>query len=327
MKQWHIPRYGGPEVLTLRTLPEPTPGKGQVRIRVKATTINRTDCGFLLGKPYIARLFGGLPTPRYQALGSEFAGIIDAVGPEVNHWAIGDRVYGYNDAQFGGHSECMLFSAAGNLVRIPEGMSYIQAAPLTEGGHYALCNLKAAHVGPNSTTMVYGATGAIGSAAVQLAKVRGAHVTAFCAGAHMELVQRFQPDALLDYQTTPLSALNQQVDFFFDSVGKRSFGEVKHLLKGDGIYISTELGPRSENPFRGLLGLVTRGKRVLFPIPFARRHELEWLGQCAANGQFTPLVDRVIPFEDIPDGFRYVLTGQKLGNVVVAVAPDAHSTS
>jgi NADPH:quinone reductase-like Zn-dependent oxidoreductase len=240
---------------------------------------------------------------------------------------VGDRVYGYDDGRFGGHSEALLFPAKGNLVRIPAGMSYVQAAPLTEGGHYALCNLQAAQIGPQSTVIVYGATGAIGSAAVQLAKIKGAHVTAFCAGEHLELVQTLQPDAVINYQTTDLAALDQTVDFFFDSVGKRSFGEVKHLLKSDGIYISTELGPRAENPFRGLLGLFTKGKRVLFPIPFARKNELEWLGARAAEGTFKPLIDRVIPFEEVPDGFRYVLTGQKLGNVVVAVSPDAHLAS
>lgn len=206
------------------------------------------------------------------------------------------------------------------LASIPENLSFIQAAPLTEGAHYALENIRAAKVIPGQKVMVYGATGAIGSAAVQLLKAQNIWVTAVCNSKNVGLIKKLGADEVIDYQTQDFRTCDKKFDFVFDAVGKISFGACRHLLKNQGIYISTELGKNGENVWRGLLAPLIQGKKVLFPLPVIRKKDVEYLSNLAKEGKFLPVIDEIFPLEKIVEAYRYVESGQKTGNVVIEVA-------
>jgi NADPH:quinone reductase-like Zn-dependent oxidoreductase len=192
-------RYGPPEVLQLKEVPKPTPKDDEVLIRIHATTVNRTDCGFLRGKPYFVRFVSGLLRPKRTILGSEFAGEIEAVGKDVKSIVNGDRVFGFSGVRFGAHAEYMAMPEQSMLTTMPANLSYEEAAPSTEGGHYALNNIRRAGVRRGQRVLIYGATGAIGSAAVQLVKHYGAEVTAVCSTRNAELVKSLGADRVIDY--------------------------------------------------------------------------------------------------------------------------------
>ncbi|MDO9615274.1 MAG: NAD(P)-dependent alcohol dehydrogenase, partial [Bacteroidota bacterium] len=182
-------RYGPPEVLQLAEVPKPTPKDNEVLIKVHATTVNRTDCGFRSAEYFISRFFSGLFRPKNQILGNEFAGEIEAVGKEVKLFQPGDKVFGSNDITFGAHAEYLVMAEDGPITTMPANLTYEEAAPITEGGHYALVDIRAAKVGNGQKVLINGATGGIGSAAVQLVRYFGAEVTAVCNTKNMELVK------------------------------------------------------------------------------------------------------------------------------------------
>jgi len=317
MKASYRAKYGNPEILQLVDVSTPIPKDNEILIKVQATTVNRTDSGFLTGKPYFARLIIGFPNPKNKILGCEFAGQVESVGNGVTLFKPGDRVFGYDEENFGGHAEFKTMKENGPVAIIPEGMSYSEAAPLTEGSHYALCDIRAAHVKSGHQVMIYGATGAIGSAAVQLAKSYGAEVTAVCNTKNVALIKSLGADEVVDYTQQDFTKTDTRFDFIFDSVGKSSFGACKPLLKKSGIYISTELGPGSQNPFLALITPLLGGKKVLFPIPTINKEDVLFLRKLAIEKKFRPVIDRQYPLEKIADAFTYVLTGQKTGNVVI----------
>ncbi len=312
--------YGPPEVVTVQEVTKPAPGSGGMLIRVHATTVNRTDCGFRSAQYFVSRFFSGLFRPKNKILGCEFAGEVVEAGEEVSGFRTGDRVFGYDDHAFGGHAEYKVVNRKGAVALIPNGMDYTVAAALTEGSHYALCNIRSAGVKAGNKVMVYGATGAIGSAAVQLLKHFGAYVVAVTRTQHVELVRSLGPDEVIDYMTQDFTQTSHRFDLIFDAVGKRSFGQCRPLLKPKGIYISTELGKRSENIFLALFTPLLRGKRVLFPLPFIRKEDVLFLGRLAESEAFRPLIDREYSLADIVEAYRYVETGQKIGNVVIRIA-------
>ena len=186
-------RYGPPDVVRISEVEKPAPGDHQVLVRMHATTVNRTDCGLRAAKPFIYRLFTGLRRPRATVLGTEFAGEVEALGAGVTDFAVGDRVFGFNGTSFGAHAEYLVTPADGLLATIPAGLTYEQAAPSTEGSQDALSGIRAAKIRRGQDVLVYGATGAIGSAAVQLLKQLGATVTAVCGGEHVQLVRAWAP--------------------------------------------------------------------------------------------------------------------------------------
>ena len=169
--------------------------------------------------------------------------------------------------------------------------------------------------------LVYGATGAIGSAAVQLLKSLGATVTAVCDTSHVELVWGLGADRVVDYTAGDFTRDGQRYDVVLDSVGKSSFGRCRRLLKRDGIYISSELGPLAQNPFRALIAPLHGGKKVLFPIPKHDQLMVRYVGELIESGAFKPVIDRTYPLDQIVEAYRYVETGQKTGNVVISVEP------
>jgi NADPH:quinone reductase-like Zn-dependent oxidoreductase len=318
-------RYGPPEVLQLAVVPKPSPKENEVLIKVHATTVNRTDCGFRSAEYFISRFFSGLFRPKNQILGNEFAGEIEAIGSSVKSFQPGNRVFGYNDITFGAQAEYMVMAEDGPIATMPAKLSYEEAAPITEGGHYALCDIRAAKVSPGQKVLVNGATGSIGSAAVQLCRYFGAEVTAVCATQHLELVKALGAKTVIDYTKEDFTKIGERFDFVFDAVGKSSFGKCKPILLKGGIYISTELGKGGQNPFLALITPLLGGKKLLFPIPTISKQDVIFLKELVESGQFKPLIDRSFPLEQMVEAANYVETGQKIGNVVIHIAEDINN--
>jgi len=312
-------RYGAPEVVQVLEVDKPTAKDKEVLVKVHATTVNRTDCACRAAKPFFMRLFTGLTRPRATVLGNEFAGVVEAIGSGVTLFKVGDKVFGYNEGPFGAHAEYLSIPEGASLATMPVNVSYEQAAPSTEGSHYALSHIRAAKIRSGQDVLVNGATGAIGSAAVQLLKSLGANVTAVCDTANVELVRGLGADRVIDYTTVDFTKDAQRYDVVLDSVGKSSFSQCKGLLKPAGLYLSSELGPRAQNPFLALMAPLHGGKKVMFPIP---KHDQEMVGyfkDLIESGQFKAVIDRTYPLSQIVEAYRYIETGQKIGNVVISV--------
>ena len=314
-------RYGRPDVVRISEVEKPTPKHNEVLVKVHATTVNRTDCACRAAKPFFMRLFTGLIRPRATVLGNEFSGVVAAVGGGVTSFEVGDRVFGYNEGPFGAHAEYMAIPEDGSLATMPVNVTYEEAAPSTEGSHYALTHIRAAKIQNGQDVLVYGATGAIGSAAVQLLKSLGANVTAVCDTDNLEMVRGLGANKVIDYTTEDFTNDEQAYDVVLDSVGKSSFSQCKRLLKPDGIYISSELGPAAQNPFLALIAPIHGGKKVMFPIPKHDQEMVRFFKDLIESGDFKPVIDRTYPLDQIVEAYRYVETGQKIGNVVISLEP------
>jgi NADPH:quinone reductase-like Zn-dependent oxidoreductase len=312
-------RYGPPDVVRVAEVDAPTPNDCELLVRVHATTVNRTDCGFRAGKPFIVRFFSGLTRPRRQILGTEFAGVVEAVGAGVTSFGVGERVFGYSEPALGAHAEYLTIREDGPVATIPAGMTFEEAAPGTEGSHYALSFIRRAKIGSGHRVLVNGATGAIGSAAVQILKGLGAEVTAVCHGEHVELVRVLGADRVIDLAAEDFTQDGRTYHVVLDAVGKSSFGRCKRLLEPRGIYLSSELGPRTQNPFLALVTPLLGGRRVLFPIPRQSKETVTYLRDLIGSGTFRPLIDRRYPLDRIVEAYGYVETGRKVGNVVITV--------
>jgi NADPH:quinone reductase-like Zn-dependent oxidoreductase len=260
-------RYGPPEVVRISEVETPAAKDNQMLVKVHATTVNRTDCTLRAAEPFVNRFFTGLRRPRVTILGNEFAGEVEAVGSGVTSFEVGDRVFGYNGTRFGAHAEYLTMPEDGSLATMPANLTYEEAAASTEGSHYALSMIRKAKIQRGQDVLVNGATGAIGSAAVQFLKRLGAEVTAVCATEHLELVRGLGADRVIDYTAEDFTKDEQTYDVVLDGVGKSSFGRTKRLLKRRGIYLSSDLGPLSQNPILALITPLFGGKRVMFPIP------------------------------------------------------------
>ncbi len=292
-------KYGSPDVLRLTEVAKPIPKDDEVLIRIRATTVNRTDCGFLRGKPYFVRFVSGVFGPKRTVLGCEFAGEIEAVGKDVKSFMDGDHVFGYSGVSFGAHAEYISMPEQGMLTTMPANLNYEEAAPCTEGAHYALNNIRRANVRSGQRVLVYGATGAIGTAAVQLVKYFGAEVTAVCSTGNIELVRSLGADRVIDYMTEDFTKSGAEYDFVLDAVGKSSFGACERLLKPGGIYCSTELGFMYQNPFLALWTSKLGTKKVIFPIPKDRKEDAIFFKELIEAGKFRPVIDRRYPVEQI----------------------------
>ena len=319
MKAAIYSQYGRPEVVRLAEIEKPVAKDNEVLIKVSASTVNRTDCGFRSANYFIVRFWSGLIRPRNPVLGCEFAGVIEGIGKNVTLFKPGDKVFGYNDTKFGGHAEYMTMAEDDSLTTLPENISFNEAAAITEGAHYALCDIRAAKISAGQQILINGATGAIGSAAVQLIKHLGAGVTAVCDTKNTELVKSLGAEVVIDYLKQDFTQLNARFDVVFDAVGKSSFRKCLPLLKKRGIYMSTELGFMSQNPFLALITPLFGGKKLLFPIPEISKKDVEFLKELVANRRFRPVIDRSYPLEQVVEAYRYVETGMKTGNVVITI--------
>lgn len=312
-------RYGGPEVVRITEVDKPRAEVDELLVNVHATTVNRTDSAYRAAKPFFIRLFTGLMRPKVTVLGNEFAGEVEAVGRDVSMFEVGDRVFGYNEGPFGAHAEYMTIPQDGSVAVIPASSSFEETAPGTEGSHYALAFIKKAGIRSGQNVLVNGATGAIGSAAVQLVKSMGADVTAVCGTENLELVRGLGADRVIDFTAEDFTEDDQTYDVILDAVGKSSFGRCKRLLKPGGAYLSSELGPLAQNPILALLTPLFRGKKVAFAIPQHDREMVSYLKELIESGEFTPVVDRTYRLDQIVEAYRYADTGQKIGNLVIRI--------
>ncbi|MBK9317622.1 MAG: NAD(P)-dependent alcohol dehydrogenase [Bacteroidetes bacterium] len=320
MKAVVYKKYGPPEVAQLAEVEKPVAKANEILVKVYASTVNRTDAGFRSAEYFISRFWSGLLRPKYPILGCEFAGSIEEIGRDVSAFKKGDRVFGFNDKSFGGHGEYLTIAENDAIAHIPANLPFDEAAPITEGAHYALCSIKASKIKSGQQAMVYGATGAIGSAAVQLLKYFNVNVTAVCNTKNVALVASLGADVVIDYQTRDFTMTNKKFDFIFDAVGKSSFGQCKPLLTEKGVYISTELGKNGENVFLALTTPFMGGKRVLFPLPSMNKEIICLLKDLVEKGIYKPVIDRKYTLEQITEAYKYVESGQKTGNVVLIVA-------
>jgi NADPH:quinone reductase-like Zn-dependent oxidoreductase len=306
-------------VLTVDEVPAPTPATDELLVRVGATTVSRTDCGILLGKPFAIRFFAGLRRPRSRVPGTDFAGEVVRTGPAVTDFAVGDRVWGFDDSGLASQAQFLTIGQDAAVARIPDGVDDAEATASAEGAHYALNFMKRARYVPGQRVCVYGATGAIGSAAVQLLVAEGSEVTAFCLAEHAELVRGLGADIVVDYTTQDLATYPDRFDLVFDAVGKSTFAAARPLLGGTGRFVSSELGPHGQNLYLPLTTRLRPGPRVDFPFPTGGRATIRHMTRLLAKGRFRPLVDRHFPLEDVRSAYEYVLTGQKLGNVILDI--------
>lgn len=309
--------YCQPEGLEVVELPVPSPGPDQILVRVEATTVSRSDCGILTGLPRVIRLFTGWGKPRRPITGSDFAGTVAAVGSAVEAHKVGDRVWGFNDTGLGSHAQFVAVSAREAVAPIPDGHSFAEAVACAEGAHYAYNFINKLALEPGTRVLVYGATGAIGSAVVQLLKHAGVEVTAVCATPYLEKVAALGADRVIDYTTTDFAQGTDRYHVVFDAVGKRTFSECRQVLLPGGVYISSELGPNGQNIPLSIAGIFTRGRRVKFPFPSNIPRSLSHMNQLMEAGAFRPLIDRSYPLSQIGEAFSYTLSGQKIGNVII----------
>ena len=319
MKASVYTKYGPPEVVKLIEVLKPIPKDNEVLVKVYASTVNRTDSGFRSAEYFISRFWSGLLRPKYQILGCEFAGVIEEIGKNVKEFKNGDKVFGFNDKSFGGHGEYLTIVETNALTTMPEDISFDKAAALTEGAHYALVDIRAAKIERGQNVLVYGATGAIGSAAVQLLKHFGAIVTAVCNTKNVELVKSLGADTVIDYQTQDFTKTENKFEFIFDAVGKSSFGQCKPLLTEKGIYISSELGKNGENILFALTTPLWGGKKLLFPIPSITKKDVIFFKELVQKGEYKPVIDRQYKLDQIVEAYKYVESGQKTGNVVIKI--------
>jgi NADPH:quinone reductase-like Zn-dependent oxidoreductase len=312
-------RYGPPEVVRIRDVPEPVVGPRDLLVRVHVTTVTRTDCGIRGAKPFFIRGFTGLTRPKRAVIGGEFAGIVEGVGPDVTSFRTGERVFGFSE-DLGAHAELLRIAEDGPVATIPEELSFEQTAPSTEASYYALTIVKAANVRSGQRVLVNGATGAIGSAAVQLLKERGASVTAVCDTPNVELVRGLGADRIIDRNVSDFTKDDQRYTAVVDAVGKSSFGRCRRLLEPGGQYLSSDLGPFWTTP---LLALVTRyvgDKRARLPVgPDRDQAVIAYLRGLLESGAFRPVIDRRYPLEEIVEAYRYVETERKVGSVLITV--------
>jgi NADPH:quinone reductase-like Zn-dependent oxidoreductase len=310
-------RYGPPEVLRIADVPSPAPKPNEVLVRVHATTVTRSDCGFRAADPFFSRVFTGLRRPKQPIAGMELAGVVEETGDEVAEFAVGDRVFGLRS---GANAELVCVREQGALAHIPEGMSFEDAAALPDGACIANACLTAAGVREGQSIVVYGATGSIGTAGVQLAKALGAQVTAVCDTPRVDLVRSLGADEVVDYTREDFTADGTTYDVVFDAVGKHSFRRCRRALKPRGTYISTDLGFMWHVPPLALASRFVGDKRVRLPIPKYSKEDVLLVKRLVEDGKYRPVVDRTYPLEEVVEATRYVETGQKTGNVVLTVA-------
>ena len=313
--------YGGPEVVTVQDLPKPEITDTQVLVRVRAVVVSAADVAMRSGSPFIARLFFGLFRPRQAVLGSDFAGEIEAVGASVTGYRVGDRVQGSTGSSMKSHVEYLAVEHDSTITRIPGHLSFVDAVAAFEGAMTALPFLRdAAKLASGQRILVNGASGSVGSAAVQIAHGLGAHVTAVCSGANAALVRSIGADEVVDYTTTDFTATESRYDVIFDAIGKSSYARSRRVLTGNGIYLTTVPTP-AIMVLRATTAKGT-GKRAgivfagLLSTAEARRNVAE-ISELATAGTVVPVVDSAFAAAEIAEAHRRVDTGHKRGSVVV----------
>ncbi len=309
-------RYGPPEVLRVGEVERPEPQEDELLVRVRASSVTRSDCGVRNAEYWFARVFTGLRRPKRTVAGMEFAGVVEQVGSAVTQFAAGDEVFGIKG---GANAEYVCVRGSGVVARKPSSLSFVEAAGTPDGALSALTMLPALGPIQGKHVVVYGAAGSIGTASVQVAKHLGARVTAVCGTPQVELVRSLGADEVVDYLHEDWTRRGTY-DGVLDAVGKTSYRKARRALKPGAAYVSADLGYLWHLP---LLILATRWlgtRKAKLGIARYRQEDLLRLRELVETGAYRPVIDRTYPLEDVIEATRYVETGQKTGNVVLTVA-------
>ncbi len=306
-------KYGPPDVLHVEEVERPTPKENEVLVKVMASSVTRSDTGLRSSEYFFARIFTGLLRPKRTIAGMEFAGVIEEIGSAVSNFHVGDEVFGIEG---GANAEYLCVGEGGLLARKPKGMTFEEAAAVCDGALLALSCLKPAERRGQSI-VVYGASGSIGTAAVQLAKYFEADVTAVCNSKNVELVRSLGADKVVDYLNEDFTKTGKEYDVVFDAVGKHSFRRCRHSLKPEGKYISVDLGFMSHLPILALLTRWIGKKKATLAIGRYRKEDLLFLKELIEKGKYRAVIDRSYPIVDVVEATRYVETEEKTGNVVL----------
>ncbi len=312
-------KYGPPEVLQLKEVEKPAPGDNEILIRIHSATVNRTDCGFRNPEPFFVRFFSGLIRPKRTVLGNEFSGEIEEVGKEVRSFKKGDQVFGLTGIAFGAHAEYLCMPEAGAVAKKPAQMTYEEASAICDGATLALSCLRKANIQTGKKILIYGASGSIGTAGVQLAKYFGADVSAVCNTKNVEIVKSLGADRVIDYTKDNFTSNGQTYDVIFDAVGKISFLRCKKSLKRGGLFLETDLGFLWQNVFLALVTPLIGGKKLIFALPQENKEDVIFFKEIIEAGKYKAVIDRCFPLEQIIEATKYVETGQKTGNVVITI--------
>jgi len=317
MKAVVFDKYGPPEVLRLEEVEQQVPQDHDVLIKVHATTVNRTDCGVRAGHPFMTRFFFGLRRPKLRILGTELAGEVEAVGSRVREFAVGDQVFGIHPWKFGAHAEFICMRESEPLGHMPSGITFEQAAATCDGAILALKCLRSAGLKDGQSILVYGASGSIGTAAVQLAKYFGADVTGVCSTKKLQVVKSIGADRVIDYTTEDFTKNGEKYDVILDAAGNLSFGRSRNSIKPGGFYLATD---GFQNAVWVLWTSAFRRKRVLLLIPPRElKRDVLFLKELIEAGNYRAVIDRCYPLEGVVEATRYVETWHKTGNVVLTV--------
>jgi NADPH:quinone reductase-like Zn-dependent oxidoreductase len=313
--------YGSPDVLRLEEVERPTAKDNEVLIRVHAAVVSTAETIARKGDPFIARLATGLIGPKKTVLGSEFAGEIEAIGKDVKRFSVGDQVFASSGASLGAHAEYICLPEDGAMATKPVNMTYEEAAAVSEGGLTALPFLRdKGKIERGQTVLINGASGAVGTSAVQLTKYFGAVVTGVCSTTNVELVRSLGADEVIDYTREDFTGTDETYDIIFDAVGKSSFSRCRGALKPGGIYLTTV--PTPAIVWQMLWTSKVGGKRAVFAATGLRpakekAKDLLFLKELCEAGALKPVIDRRYPMEQAADAHRYVETGHKKGHVVI----------
>jgi NADPH:quinone reductase-like Zn-dependent oxidoreductase len=320
-------RYGPPDVQRLEEVEQPAPKEDEVLVKVYATTVNRADCATReanrrsgLAVMLLSRSISGLRRPRQSILGTEFAGEVTAVGAAVTKFTVGDHVFGNSGFRFGAHAEFICIQESARIAHKPTTMSFEEAAAVTDGGLNALWCLRLAQPQKGQRILIYGASGSIGTAGVQLAKSFGADVTGVCSTKNLEMVRSLGADRVIDYTQEDFTTNGETYDVIFDAVGKHAFRRCSGSLEPRGNYLATD-GFRNFILARWTAQFGTKKVRFQLPPRYTQQDVL-FLKELIEAGKYQAVIDRGYPLEDIVEATRYVETEHKTGNVVLIVSGD-----
>jgi NADPH:quinone reductase-like Zn-dependent oxidoreductase len=318
MKSIIYKKFGPPDVLQLQQKPKPVPADDEVLIRVHATTVTSGDIHLRTGEPLLARLFAGPVSPRNPVLGHEFAGLIEATGKEVRQFFPGDKVFGSTNMNSGAYAEYLCLPEDGVIAQKPGHISFEQAAAIPVGALTALYFLRKGNIQRGQKILVYGASGSVGTYAVQIARHLGAHVTGVCSSVNIELVKSLGADNVIDYTREDFTQSGICYDMIFDSVGKNSFTHCRHVLNPGGLYVTTAVS--LSLLVQRLISIITGGRKLITGIARQTPEDLQLVKELVETGKIKPVLDKIFPLEQITEAHRYVEQGHKKGNVVIRVA-------
>lgn len=318
MKAVYCTAYGTPEVLKPVEIPKPIPGANELLIRIHATAVNSGDVRIRRADPWAVRLFFGLSKPRKPILGGVFSGEVVEVGNAVSKYKVGDAIFGSTGMEFGAYAEFKTLAESATIAFKPESLSHTEAAIIPFGAMTALDFIRKAKIQHGQKVLIYGASGAVGSAAVQLAKFYGADVTAVCSGANAELMRKIGADKVLNYQREDLVLNKEQYDVIYEAVNKLSFSESIRYLKKGGILIlgAADFSKMVRSGFARIAG-----KKVITGVIKESADGMEFVKELIDQGKYQSVLDRVYTLDEIAEAHEYVDLGHKKGNVGVQVAP------